>query len=141
MVPLESRREIIRFAFVGAAGFAVDGSILVILFQLLDYGVIPSRLISFSTAATVTWLLNRLFTFSHRKSDSRLSEWARYVAVNTFGAALNLGIFLVLMKYLPKTGIYPLLALGVAALIALLANFLGSKYIAFHSTRATHEHV
>lgn len=136
MIPAETREEILRFALVGAVGFAVDGSILVTLFQLLDWEILSSRLISFSAAATVTWLLNRLFTFSHRKSSRRLFEWSRYVAVNTLGAVINLGIFLWLMQYLPETGIYPLFGLGVAASISLLANYLGSKYIAFHRSQA-----
>ena len=128
---LKTRHELQRFAIAGAVGFAVDASLLITLFQWLGWDLIPSRLISFSAAATTTWLMNRNLTFSHRKSSNYFSEWARYIAVNTAGALLNLGIFIWLMRYLPNSGLFPLIALAVAAVIALVFNFAGSKYIAF----------
>lgn len=131
MMPPVIPKELRLFAYVGAAGFVVDGTVLVLLYQWLDWSILPSRILSFSVAASVTWLLNRRTTFFHRKTERPLSEWARYVAVNAVGGLLNLFLFIWMMNYLPGEGLYPLLALGCASGVALTVNFVGSKYVAF----------
>lgn len=128
---LKTRHELQRFALAGGVGFAVDAAIFISLFQWLNWGLVPARLISFSAAATATWLVNRNLTFAHRKSANHLSEWARYIAVNATGAILNLVIFILVMQYLPDSGPYPFLALAMASGIAMVVNFTGSKYLAF----------
>lgn len=134
------RRELSQFALVGALGFVVDASILMLLFQALEWPVLPARLLSFGCAATVTWWFNRNLTFRNRASDVVVAEWATYLAVNAVGAALNLGIFILLMAFLPNSGLYPLGALAAAATVAWVANYLGSRSIVFKRQEARREH-
>ena len=119
------------FVLVGAVGFLVDGSLLVWLSQGLDLDLVRSRIISFSTAVSVTWLLNRRLTFRHHASRRKLREWIRYFAVNGIGALLNLGVFLLLIQGYSVLRAYPLVPLAVAALLALVFNFFASRSIAF----------
>ena len=124
-------REAWLFALVGAVGFAVDGGFLVLSHKQLGLDWPAARLLSFTVAATVTWLLNRSLTFGGRSGPIRLSEWRRYLAVNGIGAVLNLGIFLALIELVPAFRKHPVGALAVAAAIALAFNFFGSRSFAF----------
>ena len=119
------------FLLLGATGFLVDGSLLVWLSQQLDMDLVRSRIISFSAAVSVTWLLNRRLTFPDHASRRKFSEWIRYFAVNGVGALLNLGVFLLLIEGYPALQAYPLVPLAVAALLALVFNFFASRSIAF----------
>lgn len=94
---------------------------------------LAARLTSFSIAVTVTWLLNRRWTFRHLASDRRLAEWRRYVAVNGVGGLINLGIFALLAGPVPGLGLRPLVAFAIASAVALVFNFLGSRHLAFGS--------
>lgn len=130
-------REAWLFTLIGAAGFGIDAGLLMLGHQLLGLGWPVARVISFSAAATVTWLLNRTLTFKDRSGTAKASEWRRYVAVNGVGAVLNLGIFLALIQYVPMFEDRALPALAVAACIALAFNFLGSRTVVFRHTMTT----
>ena len=123
--------ELWRFSAVGAAGFVVDGGLLTLLTRGFGWSVTGARLLSFSVAVTVTWLLNRRLTFRHRASTRRLAEWRRYIAVNGVGGAINLGVFTALIWTVPWLHSNPLAAFAIASAAALAFNFLGSRSIAF----------
>ena len=120
-----------RFVAVGAVGFFVDGGILTLLHSLFDFELLQARLVSFSTAVTVTWYLNRTHTFSENRDVRAVNEWSRYAAVNTVGALLNLGIFLWLVYRFEVLANWPIVPLAVAASVALVFNFFASRHLAF----------
>lgn len=122
-------REALRFALIGATGFVVDGGLLLGLHQE-GLALLPARLLSFSVAVTVTWALNRRYTFSRRRGRA-LPEWRRYALVNGVGALLNLGGFFALLARFPAWRATPLIPLALAAGGALVFNFWGSRQIAF----------
>ena len=93
-------------------------------------------MLSFTSAVTVTWLLNRGLTFHDRSGIITVDEWRRYFAVNSVGAVLNLGIFLILMEFVPSFSGRPLIALAIAAAVALTFNFLMSRTLVFRHSRA-----
>jgi putative flippase GtrA len=119
------------FAAIGAIGFLVDAGILTALNGLLDIDLLRARLVSFSTAVTVTWLMNRHLTFAHRRSLGAAPEWARYALVNGIGALLNLSIFFWIIDLYPAFARWPVLPLAIAASVALIFNFLASRRVAF----------
>jgi putative flippase GtrA len=53
----------LRFCLVGAAGSLVDAGLLQALVTLAGANPFVARVSSFLAAATVTWRLNRCFTF------------------------------------------------------------------------------
>ena len=135
-VPSRLAREAWFFTLVGAIGFCVDGGLLLVAHEQLGLAWPIARLLSFTSAVTVTWLLNRSLTFSVQSCTLTLDEWRRYFAVNGAGAALNLGIFLALMEFVPRFASHPLIALAVAATAALVFNFLMSRRFVFQSIEA-----
>jgi putative flippase GtrA len=120
-----------NFVVVGCIGFIVDGGILTVLNSVYDIGLLQARMVSFSVAVTITWLLNRTRTFADRKDHRMVREWIRYAAVNCLGAFLNLGIFFWLLHQFSVLANAPLIPLAIAASIALVFNFLASRQIAF----------
>jgi putative flippase GtrA len=128
-------REVITFGAIGTIGFLVDGGLLTLLHSLLDLDLLSSRLCSFSVAVTVTWYLNRSYTFPDQKDEQALHEWTRYAALNGLGALLNLAIFFWLIFEFRALAAVPLVPLAIASLVAMVFNFLVSKYIAFRAAR------
>lgn len=123
--------QLLKFSLIGSVGFAVDAGIMLILNPLLSLNPIEARPISFMFAVTITWYLNRQFTFPHRAHSTRLQEWLRYTSANGIGALLNLVIFYVSMATSTFFRSNPVFALAVASILALLFNFWASKTIAF----------
>ena len=119
------------FIVIGTIGFCIDGGILTMLNSVYGMELVPSRLVSFSVAVTVTWLLNRIRTFAHRADARPVREWGRYALVNGIGAMLNMTIFFWLVAQFDQLARVPLVPLGIAASIALIFNFFASKHVAF----------
>ena len=118
-----------RFAAIGGIGFVVDGGILTVLNSVYDVNLFYARLVSFSVAVTVTWFLNRQLTFAPNADAGR--EWGRYAVVNSIGALLNMGIFFWLIYAFEQLATWPIIPLAIAASIALVFNFFGSRHVAF----------
>jgi len=122
--------EFVRFAAVGAAGFAVDAGVLTLLVSLLGSNVYAARAVSFAVAVFVTWLINRRWTFANRgvgPVPSAGAEYARYVAVQVTGALANLGVFVVVLAIEPTLVRYPVLPLAFGAVAGLAVNFVGAR--------------
>src|SRR5579872_1255621 len=72
--------QFLMFGVVGAAGFIVDtGIVYALRYQLGLYG---AGAVSYCAAATVTWLLNRVWTFRGQGSGTIHAQWARFLLVN-----------------------------------------------------------
>ena len=88
-------REMARFLSVGAVAFVLDLG----LFNLLLYGPghvlgakpLTAKLISLTLATVVSWVGNRYWTFSHRRTEQRGRELAVYGAINVVGALIPVG--------------------------------------------------
>lgn len=127
-------RQLVPFTFIGAIGFCIDGGLLVLGHDLLGLDWAVARLPSFTVAATATWLLNRRFTFAARAGSGELTEWRNYLAVNIGGALINLGTFLVLIRFAPLLHDRPVATLAISAAVALASNFLGSRHFVFRTS-------
>ncbi len=125
-----------RFIIVGAIGFVVDGGILTLLHSLYDFSLLHARLMSFAAAVTVTWYLNRHHTFSASKDALAIHELSRYAVVNGIGALLNLGLFLWLVYHFSVLAAWPIVPLAMAASVALVFNFFGSRHLALRHGRS-----
>ena len=121
-----------RFALVGASGFVFDA---LVLMAGLAAGLDPftARLIAVLAALSYPWLLNRSFTFG-ASPDHPAREWLRYMAANGAGAALNYGIYsLLLLVFAPALS--PLIALCIASALAMLVNYWSNGRFVFTGTR------
>lgn len=118
------------FFLVGAVGFLVDGGLLWLLLDAL--GPYVARGISFLTAVTVTYVLNRQFVFADRTEGlSWRASLAKYIAANSFGALLNLGIYTALVALAVPIAGQPLIAFAIASALALFVNFALTNFVVF----------
>lgn len=131
MPDISLRGQLPRFAGIGGIGFVVDASILTLLVNFAGMGPVGARGISFAVAATVTWYLNRTWTFAASASARRSSEYARYVTVQVAGAIINLAIYLLAIELAPRLGRLPVIPLAMGAAVAMIFNFLASRFWVF----------
>ncbi len=123
--------EFPRFCAVGVVGFIVDAGLLQIFAGLLGMDPYGSRVISFLTAATVTWLLNRRYTFSADKDARPHKEWARYISINAFGGGLNYLTYALCVSQFSLVHRYLFLGVAAGSAFGLLVNYMASKYLVF----------
>lgn len=131
----QTPREFGCFGLIGMAGFAVDCGLLTLLVEYAGAGPIVSRVASFPAAILVTWSLNRKFTFRRLSAGwpESMQECMRYAAVQFSGALTNVIIYAVLVAIWPAMGQTPAVPLAIAALLAMMANYLGARALVFTS--------
>ena len=120
----ETARQLVRFCLVGGVGFCVDAAILCGLVAA-GWSPWPSRVASYLGAATLTWSLNRTFTFRRRRRAGH-REWLAYVAMNGIGAAINYAVFALVLLLGPFEGRL-LTGVALGSLAGLAFNFSGCR--------------
>ena len=120
----------LRFVIVGALAFLVDWAALT-LFLSIDLPFFISRALSFLCAATIAWILNRIWTFQS-DSKSYFSQWFRYVAANMLGGSVNYFVSVLLsIIFADIVATYPVVAIAAGTLSGMLFNFFLSKRFVF----------
>lgn len=120
----------LRFAAVGAAGFAVNETALWIAIHLLHLGKDAAWFFAFVPSVTFTWWGNRTLTFREHASDRLFQEWLRFAATNSLGALMNLATYEVLIHVIALDA---QLALAAGVLVGLAFNFTLSKKLVFNA--------
>jgi putative flippase GtrA len=126
-----TREQFLRFAVVGAAGFAVDSAALYIAMQWLHSGHYLGRLISYLIAATFTWAMNRRFTFAGQVTRRRLSQWLKFLAVNSTGGAANYAVYALLVGTSMLVTEWPVIGVAAGSVAGLAINFILSRKLVF----------
>lgn len=124
-------KQALSFWLIGLLGFAVDAVILYFFRIAFDTDLFVARLISLSTAMTVSWYLNRKLTFAGRSNRGAASEWLYYLMVNSIGAVINYSLFMWLAMSHDYFATYLMIPLAIASGIAAVINFMLSKYVIF----------
>lgn len=133
--------KILRFAVVGSIGFIID-AIAMFLFSFY-IAAIPARALSFWTAATSNWWLNRHLTFRSANSPKALQQWLRFIAVSCIGFIPSWGCYWLLMQFIDIEQYYqlaliqalpidhltietawPFIAMVPGVLLGMLSNYL-----------------
>jgi putative flippase GtrA len=117
----------------GVAGFIVDAGIVILFTKALWLGPIMAQAVAFTVAVTVTWLINRHWTFAEHASEKWLHEWTRYVAANSVGAAVNNGVYITLVLMVSFFSKTPFLAVAAGSIAGMGLNFVASKLMVFKS--------
>jgi putative flippase GtrA len=126
---LEELTRFFRFALVGTIGFLVDASVLRLVVAILAINLYAGRVISFFAAATVTWLLNRTFTFRH--NGPRAAQWMRFIGANALGAGVNFGTYVVMITVWSVAREYPSIAVACGSIAGMGLNFVLMKKLVF----------
>lgn len=118
------RPRSVRFLLVGAVGFVVDGTVLLLLVHALGASKVWSRVPSFMIAVTATWWLHRHYTFGFGNENApSIREWSRFVLANALGNGFNLCLYWMLVGMLRWE---PIAALTAASAIAVGINYTAS---------------
>lgn len=126
----------LRFAIVGALGFGVDLAVLWLALEQLHLGVYAARLVSFAVTVTFTWAMNRHFTFGERRAHGlggMAGEWARFVAANAIGLAVNYAVYAALVGWGTGWFASPYVAAGCGSIAGLVFNFAASSRLVFRA--------
>ncbi len=115
---------------VGVAGFIVDASTLYMGIAL-GLGLYFSRVVSYTTAVTATWLLNRQITFRDSSSPALMAEWARFAVSQLGGATVNVGAYYVLVRTSALVAAYPVIGVAVGSLSGLFINYVVARLFVF----------
>ena len=125
---MSKRGEFLRFCAVGTLGFIVDAGVTLLLTQLTQWEAFKSRLTAFAVAATLTWLLNRSFTF---RTQNGIGTWLPYLAMTGAGAMMNISIYIAWINWVGQSSVQLLLGVGLGSASALGFNFFVSKRVIF----------
>lgn len=126
------RGQFLRFSGVGVIGFVVDSSALYISLYLLKLDLYEGRVLSYFFAATVTWYLNRIFTFTSANAAAPTKQWGRFLLTNGIGGFVNYGAYVLVIMLTPSTTLTPLFSVAVGSLAGLGFNFTASRLFVFN---------
>lgn len=121
-------RRIAAFIVSGGIGFIADAGALAFLLHVTPLGPFGARILSILFALSVTWLLNRTFTFGPSERPVAI-ESARYGGVGLATAGMNYVLYSALLMAIPAMP--PLLALACASAAAMLLSFVGYSRLVF----------
>jgi len=121
-------RHGLAFLVSGGTAFIVDALVLKLLTSVLGLHPIVARLAAIALAMVAGWLMHRTFTFRVTARPS-LPEFLRYAGVAWTAAAVNYGLFVVIVLAYPA--IEPLVALVVSSAVAMVFAYLGLRFAAF----------
>jgi putative flippase GtrA len=121
--------QFMRFGCVGLCGFVVDTAIVYALRGMM--GLYFAGVVSYVAAATVTWLLNRLWTFRGRGGGPVHRQWALFLLVNLAGFVLNRGTYFAMIATLPFAVAYPVVAVFAGAITGMFVNFALARAVVF----------
>ncbi len=115
------------FLVSGGLAFLTDAGVLWVLTAL---GISPfvARLGAILQAMVVAWIAHRTLTFRVEAPPS-LGEFMRYAAVAWTTAALNYGIFALILLLLPA--VTPLAAMLASSVAAMAFSYVGMRFAAF----------
>ncbi|MEQ9639402.1 MAG: GtrA family protein [Alphaproteobacteria bacterium] len=122
---------LLPFLVVGGVGFVVDALTLTALVHGLGFDAYVARVLSFAVAVSGTYALNRAWSFRTKAGAQRGREYVRYVAVQVGGVAINFACFAVCIETSTVFAAWPVLALAVGAVVAMIWNYAGARLFTF----------
>jgi len=123
--------QFLRFSAVGAVGFVVDTLALYFCVHVLGANLYEGRVASYFAAATVTWGLNRRFTFFLHRSPARLAELGRFIAANALGGIVNYSTYAIVIAVLDTARAFPVIGVAAGSVAGLAVNFRLSRRLVF----------
>ncbi|MGJ8646704.1 MAG: GtrA family protein [Marinomonas colpomeniae] len=132
-----------RFAMVGAIGFLVDLSSMLLFSLWLSHTT--ARGLAFWVAASSNWWLNRHFTFAcptnNKESNKKAAvlQWMQFIGSSMLAFIPNWGCYVLLLTLQPLVPnptislLWPYLAMIPGVLIGMIANYLLARFWVFSS--------
>jgi putative flippase GtrA len=134
-LPSRRNRQVLsRFLVVGAVGFCTDGGLLSWLMGQ-GWTIVQARSLSFLAAVSITWWLNRVWTFRAVQPAAPRREYVLYFLTQVGGALINLLVFFVLVHAFETLRHLPLIPLAAGAAVAIVFNFSVSRLVVYKYPR------
>jgi putative flippase GtrA len=127
---LASFLQFLSFGVAGGIGFLVDAGVLLACLHI-GLGLYFGRVVSFLSAVTATWIVNRRYTFRVEVKRNLLAEWYRYTLSQLAGAAVNLGVYYLLVFTSAQVAAHPTIGVAAGSLAGMLINFLMARRYVF----------
>jgi putative flippase GtrA len=124
----------VRFIIVGCTGLVVDLTLFTAIVAYAHHPLVV-RLITLTISTTVTWRLNRAFTFT-RSNRAQHDEAMRYAIVTALAQGTSYAVFAALV--LTVSARLPQAALMAGALVAAFVSYNGHRLFAFAPRRPPH---
>jgi putative flippase GtrA len=118
--------QLVRFALVGASGYAVNLAVFAALVHLAGASPSVAATGAFAVAVTNNFAWNRAWTFRDHDGRAR-SQAARFLAVSLAGFVWNLAA----LDALVTTGMPSVVCQAIAIVTATPLTFLGNKLWTF----------
>ena len=122
--------QFLRFGVVGTAGFLMDAAVLYLMLAL-GLGPYAGRVVSYLAAATLTFALNRAWTFRAAARAPVARQWGAFVALNLLGFAANYGTYAALIGGSPLVAADPILGVAAGSVAGMFINFAVSRRFVF----------
>jgi putative flippase GtrA len=126
---VETAIQFSTFGIVGMIGFVFDTATVYGLRGPL--GLYGAGIVAYLVAATVTWGLNRLWTFSASARTPLLRQWLAFLSANFLGFLLNRGTYAVLVTVSALCARQPVIAIAAGVLAGMVTNFRLSRSLVF----------
>jgi len=112
---------------IGGMTFVVDASIVQLL--VIGMGLNPylARVFSFLAAASLTWALNRRYTFETKARPSP-REWSMYLGLMILGGAINYTTYALCIAFIHVAATQPWLGVAAGSVAGLGVNFVTSRW-------------
>jgi putative flippase GtrA len=121
-----------QFVVIGTAGFFIDSGVLWMGINWVGLGFYRGRLVSFLSSATITWYLNRSFTYRDRVTTARSTDqWLRYLGFSVVGGLINYGVYCVFVGYSDFAAQHPTVAVAAGSIAGMLVNFSTYSLLVF----------
>jgi putative flippase GtrA len=126
VLPRLQLRTLLWFGLTGVLGFLVDAGVLHFLVSHWNTNLFLARGCSFTCAATTTWMVNRIVTFSstHRQARRLVAEWAAYFVASLGGGCVNYVVFALAVHLSSKLYETPSIAVGIGTIAGTTFNFI-----------------
>ncbi len=133
--------KFLKFGVVGASGMVVDFAVLILMRDEVGLPDLWANTVSFTTAATTNYFLNRIWTF--RSQDKQVGvEYLKFLGVSIIGLGINNGVLYLSSLLWPEAYSSSITLLGmnidvfyifklVAIAITTLWNFFGNMLFTF----------
>ena len=123
-------RQFLRFGTVGFIGFFFDAGTVYATKGIA--GLYVAGMLGYVVAATVTWWLNRIWTFHGQGgTGNMLRQWAAFMSANFVGFLCNRGVYTLLITFSSLCVAYPVLAILAGIPAGLVFNFHLSRRLVF----------
>jgi putative flippase GtrA len=121
--------QFLMFGAVGTVGFLADTATVYALRSWI--GLYGAGAVAYGVAASITWVLNRQWTFRGIGSGPAHQQWARFLVVNLGGFVLNRGTYAILITFVPLCEAEPVYAVAGGAIAGMFLNFSLNRTIVF----------